>query len=125
MKSFITILFLCIILAAGCISSSPSEEDVAHTTPVPLSPGDAATLQNLDDYMTALADAGRFTGAVLVARDGTVLLSTGYGMANREFSVPNTPETVFPIDSNTKQFTAAAVMKLQEEGRLNITDPIS
>jgi CubicO group peptidase (beta-lactamase class C family) len=74
--------------------------------------------------MTALADAGRFSGTVHVARNDTVLLSKGYGMANFEFSVPNTPQTVFPIGSNTKQFTAAAVMKLEEQGQLNITDPI-
>jgi CubicO group peptidase (beta-lactamase class C family) len=46
-------------------------------------------------------------------------------MANEEFSVPNTPQTVFPIGSNTKQLTAAAIMKLQEQGRLNVTDPVS
>lgn len=77
--------------------------------------------------MTALGDAGQFSGgAVVVARGGdTILLSKGYGMANEEFSVPNTPQTVFPIASNTKQFTAAAIMKLQEQGRLNITDPVT
>ncbi len=74
--------------------------------------------------MTALADAGRFNGAVLVARGDTVLLSKGYGMANFEFSVPATPKTVFPIGSNTKQLTAAAILKLEEQGRLDIKDPV-
>ena len=75
--------------------------------------------------MTALTDAGRYSGTVLVARGDTVLLSKGYGMANYEFSVPNTPRTVSATGSNTKQFTAAAVMKLQEQGRLNVTDPVT
>jgi CubicO group peptidase (beta-lactamase class C family) len=75
--------------------------------------------------MTALTDAGRFSGTVHVARGNTVLLSKGYGMANYEFSIPNTPQTVFPIGSNSKQFTAAAIMKLQEQGRLNVTDPVT
>ncbi|MGZ4849262.1 MAG: serine hydrolase [Halobacteriota archaeon] len=79
----------------------------------------------LNEYMTALTDAGQFSGVVLVAQNGTVLLSKGYGMANYECCVPNTPQTVFPIGSNTKQFTAAAIMKLQEQGRLNVTDPIT
>jgi len=79
----------------------------------------------LDQYMNALTDAGQFSGAVLVAQNGTILLSKGYGMANYSSCVPNTAQTVFPIASNTKQFTAAAIMKLQEQGRLNITDPIT
>ncbi|MEN6342482.1 MAG: serine hydrolase [Methanospirillum sp.] len=94
-------------------------------TPAPLVGSHAAVSRNLDTYMTALAGAGRFSGAVHVARGDTVLLSKGYGMANYEFSVPNTPQTVFPIGSNTKQLTAAAIMKLQEQGRLNLTDPVT
>lgn len=68
---------------------------------------DSAVSKKLDLYITALADAGRFDGAVLVARNDAVLLSKGYGTAQYEFSVPVTPETLFPIGSNTKQFTAA------------------
>ncbi len=129
MRMKIAGLFLVIsILACGCITSSPSgEEGVQGVTAVPAAPlsqAAEAASKNLDEYMTALADAGRFSGTVLVARDEVVLLSKGYGMGNYEFSVPNTPQTVFPIGSNTKQFTAAGIMKLQEQGRLNVTDPI-
>lgn len=123
------LILLILICTAGCTTSSPSAatggQSTAASTPVALSPADAAVSERLDEYVTALADAGRFSGAVLVARGGTVLLSKGYGMANYEFSVPNSPQTVFPIGSNTKQFTAAGIMKLQEQGRLNITDPVS
>ncbi len=86
---------------------------------------DAAVSRKLDNYMTALTDAGRFSGTVLVARGDTVILSKGYGMANYEFSIPNTQKTVFPVGSNTKQLTAAAIMKLQEQGKLNVTDPVT
>lgn len=79
----------------------------------------------LDEYMTALSDAGRFDGAILIARGDTVLLSKGYGLANFEFSVPVTAETVFPIGSNTKQFTAAGIMLLQDQGLLNVNDHVS
>jgi CubicO group peptidase (beta-lactamase class C family) len=122
----ILVIFIC---TAGCVTSPlPAESGKQASTagtPASLTGPDAAVSQKLDAYMTALADAGRFSGAVLVARGNTVLLSKGYGRANEEFSVPNTPQTVFPIGSNTKQLTAAAIMKLQEQGRLNVTDPVS
>lgn len=125
LAGIILVFFIC---AAGCMSSSMPAGGgtaAAHGTPAPLTGPDAEVSRNIDTYMTALSDAGRFSGTVLVARGDTVLLSKGYGMANEEFAVPNTPQTVFPIGSNTKQLTAAAIMKLQEQGRLNVTDPVS
>jgi CubicO group peptidase (beta-lactamase class C family) len=123
---FFIILGIC---TAGCVSSSLTAENgfkAAGTGASPsLNASDAAVSRNLDAYMTALTDAGRFSGTALVARGDTILLSKGYGMANQEFSVPNTVETVFPIGSNTKQLTAAAIMKLQEQGRLNLNDPVT
>ena len=123
------LVLVILISTAGCVTSSTpaegSSQAIAAGTPTALSPADAEVSEKLDEYMTALADAGRFDGAVLVAQGDTVLLSKGYGMANYEFSVPNTPQTVFPIGSNTKQFTAAGIMKLQEQGKLNVTDPVS
>jgi CubicO group peptidase (beta-lactamase class C family) len=125
-SGLILVIFIC---TAGCVTPPlPAESGrQANTvgTPASLTGPDAAVSRNLDAYMTALTHAGRFSGAVLVARGDTVILSKGYGMANEEFSVPNTPQTVFPIGSNTKQLTAAAIMKLQEQGRLNVTDPVS
>jgi len=69
--------------------------------------------------------SSHFMGAVLVARGGEVLLNKGYGMANMEWRVPNSPRTRFRLGSVTKQFTAACILLLQERGRLNIGDPIS
>ncbi len=79
----------------------------------------------LQTYMDKVHDLWRFEGAVLVAYDGHVILSRGYGMANHDLDIPNTPTTKFFIGSITKQFTAAAVLRLQEQGLLNIDDPIS
>ena len=122
----ILVIFIC---TAGCVTSpvpaETSKQAVASGTPASLTGPDVAVSQKIDEYMTALTNAGRFSGAVHVARGDTVLLSKGYGMANYEFSVPNTPQTVFPIGSNTKQLTAAAIMKLQEQGHLNVTDPVT
>lgn len=77
-----------------------------------------------DEYLNALVEQGRFTGSVLVARDGKVVFNKGYGFANVEFDAPNAPETRFRLGSITKQFTAAAVLLLQERGKLNVQDPI-
>ncbi len=77
-----------------------------------------------DEYMNALVNQGRFIGSVLVARDGKVIFSKGSGLANAELDVPNTPQTKFRLGSVTKQFTAAAVMLLQERGKLSVQDPI-
>jgi len=76
-----------------------------------------------DEYLNAVAKNG-FTGAALVARDGKVLFAKGYGKANEEFDVPNTPQTKFRLGSITKQFTATAIMLLQERGKLSVSDPV-
>lgn len=63
-------------------------------------------------------------GAVLVARDSHVLFSKGYGSANLEWDVPNSPATKFRLGSVTKQFTAASILLLEERGKLNVNDPV-
>lgn len=66
----------------------------------------------------------QFMGSVLVAQHGQVLLDKGYGYANIEWQIPNSPTTKFRIASLTKQFTAAAILLLEEQGRLKIIDQI-
>ena len=63
--------------------------------------------------------------AVLVAQDGKILFEKGCGLADRERHVPVSPQTTFLIASITKQFTAAAILKLQEEGKLSVDDKLS
>lgn len=63
--------------------------------------------------------------AVLVARDGKILFQNGYGLADIAHHVPVTAETKFRIGSISKQFTAAAVLKLQEQGELSVEDKLS
>jgi D-alanyl-D-alanine carboxypeptidase len=65
-----------------------------------------------------------FSGSVMVAREGRLLLRKSFGLANREWNIPNTPDTKFRIGSVTKQFTAAAILQLVEAGKLKLDDPI-
>ena len=84
-----------------------------------------AIADEMDAYLQACLSNRYFMGSVLVARAGEVLLSAGYGMANLEHNVPHTPQTKFRIGSITKQFTAAAILQLQEQGLLQVDDAIS
>lgn len=65
-----------------------------------------------------------FMGSVLVERDKTVLLEKGYGSADLEWDIPNSPTTKFRLGSITKQFTAASILLLEERGKLKIDDPV-
>jgi len=80
--------------------------------------------QRLSAYMDAAAKIEKFNGSVLVAKDGNILLAKGYGLANAEHEIPNTPETKFRLGSITKQFTATAILILQDQGKLKVTDLI-
>jgi CubicO group peptidase (beta-lactamase class C family) len=76
-----------------------------------------------DQYLTTWAKQGRFSGTVLLAKGGKVLLRKSYGMANYELGAPSTPETVYRIGSITKSFTGLAVLQLEERGLLKVSDP--
>jgi len=66
-----------------------------------------------------------FSGAVLVAVDGHPVLRWGVGLADRELATPATPNMKFRIGPITKQFTATAILQLQEAGKLSVDDPVS
>jgi len=66
----------------------------------------------------------QFMGAVLVARGNDVLLDKGYGFANLEWNIPDSPKTKFRLGSITKQFTAASILLLEERGKLKVDDPV-
>jgi CubicO group peptidase (beta-lactamase class C family) len=78
----------------------------------------------MDQIVQSYVKDHHFMGTVLVARGGQVLLSKGYGSANLEWNVPNTPDTKFRLGSVTKQFTAASILLLEERGKLSVKDPV-
>lgn len=84
----------------------------------------AQNVDRLSQVADTLARDSQFSGTVLVAKGDRVLLSRGYGDANVEWHVRNRPDTRFRLGSVTKQFTAAAVLLLQDQGKLKLTDAI-
>src|SRR5262245_5647738 len=83
----------------------------------------ASITSKLDEYLSAAAKQS-FTGSALISRDGKVIFSKGYGLANIELDVPNTPQTKFRLGSITQQFRASFILLLQELGKLSVQDPI-
>jgi len=107
-KHLFMLILITTLAACNAISTTPT-----LTT-------DQEITSRLDAYIT---DAG-FTGSVLVAKNGVVLLSKGYGLADRNKKIPNTGQTKFRIASVTKQFTAMAILILQSRGKLDLQDSV-
>lgn len=78
----------------------------------------------MEEVVQSYVTDKQFMGSVLVARGEKVLLSKGYGSANLEWDIPNSPVTKFRLGSVTKQFTAACILLLEERGKLKIDDPV-
>jgi CubicO group peptidase (beta-lactamase class C family) len=86
----------------------------------------SAQTDQIDDYIQIEMKKRQIPGlALVVVRGGEVIKMKGYGFANLEHDVPVNPDTVFELASVTKQFTAAAVMALVEEGKIRVEDPIT
>jgi CubicO group peptidase (beta-lactamase class C family) len=99
---------IALVLTAACLAQDkPQTEKIARME------------QIIQSYVPK-----QFMGTVLVAQNGKILLDKGYGFANLEWEVPNTPTTKFRLGSITKQFTAASVLLLEERGKLKVEDPV-
>lgn len=88
-----------------------------------------ATAQDKAAQINALlqqyADDQQFNGSVLVAEKGKVIFKKGYGLANMEWTIPNTPDTKHRLGSVTKQFTAMAIMQMVQKGKLKLDGKIT
>lgn len=108
----VTILRISIVtlLSTLCFSQNPSQQN--------------EITRRIDEYLNRATDSGLFSGTVAVAKDGEILFSRGYGMADLAFDVSNTPQTRFDIASVSKTFSAALVLSLQDRGSLRVDDPV-
>lgn len=97
---------LVLLLSHGCLLSLVAEDNVGR----------------MDQVVQSYVNGKQFMGSVLVARDGQALLDKGYGYANVEWQIPDSPEAKFRLGSITKQFTAASILLLEERGKLKTDD---
>jgi CubicO group peptidase (beta-lactamase class C family) len=105
-------LLLSLVIPAGAIAEEPIAPD-------------ASLAAKVDAYVKPYVESNNFSGSVLIAKAGKIVLSRGYGMANYELSVPNGARTRFHLASLSKTFTAVAILMLQERGQLRIEDPLT
>lgn len=78
----------------------------------------------VDEVFADLATPGSPGCALGVYRDGKIIYTKGYGLANLEENVPITPQSVFDIGSTSKQFTAASILLLEKQGKLSVNDDV-
>lgn len=79
----------------------------------------------MSEYLELRSKTASYSGAVLVAKNDSIVFSKGFGMADRVMKIPNNKDTKFKIGSITKTFTAIAILQLQEKGKLSIENSLS
>ena len=109
---------LLLLACAGAPACREAASAPAAEKPVP------ASVPNLGPWLAERAAADEFSGAVIVARGDAVLFRGAYGFADREARTPLTPEHRFRIGSLSKQFTAALILRLHDQGVLSVDDPV-
>jgi len=87
--------------------------------------GQDSCKDSLAQYIQSYVDAMGFSGTILVSYKGNIIHHEAYGLAVREWAVPNTLESRYNIASISKPMTAFIVLKLVEEGKMKLTDPLS
>ncbi|HSU15633.1 serine hydrolase [Longimicrobium sp.] len=108
-------------LAIPAAAQQPSPTPVAAVAPVP----PAEAVRAVDEALARATAEGRFSGAVLIAKDGQPVFQRAYGMADRERRIANTLETRFNLGSMNKMMTAVAIAQLVAEGKLSFQDPVA
>lgn len=115
----ITLICIFTILLTGCASNQRTS--IQESTQANYKEIQSKLINSMNDY----SKKDGFSGTILIAKDDDIILDRGYGMADYENNIANTPQTVFEIASLTKQFTATAILMLQEKKLLNVQDTLN
>lgn len=114
MKQIILLGGILLSMATSCSNAKQTNETIV----------DNDTCKRIDKYLVQLAADKNFSGGLLIIKNGEKIFSKGYGWADKENKIPFTPSTLASMGSITKAFTAAAIMKLVEQGKLLVNDPL-
>ncbi|MFD2787536.1 serine hydrolase [Hymenobacter rubripertinctus] len=109
------------LLFAVTLCHSPLLSPLAFAQKVTTEP---AVSRQIDAVFREFFPADQPGGAVLVVRNGKTILRKGYGLADVAKKTPTSPDNIYKIGSITKQFTATAILLLEEEGKLKVTDAV-
>lgn len=115
--------FAIILIGAVVAWASPARAQVPKAPAAITAPAGLETA--IDRYLQPLLATNNFSGVILISSRGRTLFEKGYGYASIEHQVPNAPQSVFQIASVSKPFTAAAIMRLAEQGKLDLKAPLS
>ncbi len=123
MKKIIAIIVTCTLLAGIAVGCS-TKDNPKDTNDSGKDQSLESMKTNLDKLFTDFLGQDKFSGYVYITKKGTVLLDKGYGKADFEKGIENTKQTKFDIASLTKQFTATAIMQLEEKKLLDVNDTV-
>lgn len=118
MKKIIFITWLVFSFTTSC--SNAEQKNIGSNGYV----ADNDSCKLIDDYLSKLALEKNFSGGLLIIKNGVKIFSKGYGWADKENKIPFTPSSLASMGSITKAFTAAAIMKLREQGKIALSDPL-
>jgi CubicO group peptidase (beta-lactamase class C family) len=117
----VSVLYLITTLqSADAFGQSQTSVPAVQGSPRRMS--DAQIVQDLKNNLDRLVREDRFSGAVLLAKNGTILFTHAYGFADHAFNVPNRVDTKFNLGSMGKMFTGVAILQLVEQGKLSLDD---
>lgn len=124
------LILTCIFVLTACrpaIQAVSPPKALAPPTPISTPttvPVMSEEIKRIEVYLDTLNKSDLFSGVVLIARDGQIVLSKGYGLADHKSKTPNISQTSFRIGELSMQFTAAAMLLLEQDGKLNMQDAI-
>lgn len=113
--------------ASGPEDVQPRKDPVSEDSsaiPVAKNMTDAQFVSSLGAYLDELSAGDKFSGVVLVAKDGKPIFEKAYGLANKVRNIPNNPETKFNLGSMNKMFTSVAIAQLAQAGKLSFDDTV-
>jgi CubicO group peptidase (beta-lactamase class C family) len=124
MRTILKCAFAAMLISSAAGLRGTTRPTVADANQASAASETSPDLARMEEVVRSYLSGKEFMGCVLVVRGNNVLLNKGYGSANLEWDIPNSPSAKFRLGSITKQFTAASILLLEERGKLKVDDPV-